>query len=289
MFGYVRIYKPECRFREYEYYRGVYCGVCRALGKCGGACARLTLSYDAAFLALVRMALEGETPHFAKKRCLAHPLRRHTEALPTAATELSARASLILTYYKNKDDQKDEKGRRRFVAWLLSPALGRMSRRATKEYEALEQRIRASLEALWAFESAPTLSLDRPAALFGETLGEILSFGLADEKEKIARATGRAIGKWVYLVDALDDREDDLRLGRYNPIVFIWGDKPTAGNEAIALALDACLAEAEAALDLIDFPNDDMKALAENVLRFGMPSEQDKIMKKETAPDERPL
>ena len=108
MFGYVRLYKPECKFREYEYYRGVYCGVCSALGRCGGACARMTLSYDAAFLALVRLALEGETPRFAKKRCLAHPLRRHTEALPTHAAELSARASLILTFYKNTDDLADD-------------------------------------------------------------------------------------------------------------------------------------------------------------------------------------
>ena len=289
MFGYVRIYKPECRFREYEYYRGVYCGVCRALRKCGGACARLTLSYDAAFLALVRMALEGETPRFVKKRCPAHPLRRHTEALPTAAAELSARMSLILTYYKNKDDRRDEKGRKRLRARLLSPALGRMSRRAAKGCEALEPRIKESLEALWAFEAAPTLSLDRPAVLFGETLGEILSFGLAGEKEKIARAIGRAIGKWVYLADALDDREEDLRLGRYNPIVTVYGDKLPEGNEAIALALDACLAEAEAALDLLDFPDRDMQALAENVLRFGMPREYEKIMKKETSPDARPL
>lgn len=286
MFGYVKIYKPECKFREYEYYRGIYCGVCRALGACGGACARLTLSYDAAFLALVRMALEGERPRFAKRRCMAHPFRRHTEALPTAAAQLSARASLILTHYKNKDDLKDEKGGKRLRAKLLSPALGRMHRRAAREYEALDKRIRTRLEALWAFEAAPTLSLDRPAVLFGEVMAELLSFGLEGEKERIARVVGRAVGKWVYLIDALDDREEDLRLGRYNPIVLVYGGDRTAGQEAITLALDACLCEAEAALDLVNFPDGDLRALTENVLRFGMPNEYKKLMKKETAPDE---
>ena len=286
MFGYVKIYKPECKFREYEYYRGVYCGVCRALGKCGGACARLTLSYDAAFLALVRMALEGEKPRFAKRRCLAHPFRRHTEALPTHAAELSARASLILTYYKNKDDLNDEKGSKRLRAQCLSPWLLGMRRRAASGYAELEARVKARLEELWAFEEAPTLSLDRPAALFGEVLAEVLSFGLDGENEKVARAVGRAVGKWVYLIDALDDRETDLRLGRYNPIALVYGENMSEGEEAIALTLNACRFEAEAALDLVDFPDGDMKALAENILRFGMPNEYKKLTKKETASDE---
>ena len=286
MFGYVKIYKPECKFREYEYYRGVYCGVCRALGKCGGACARMTLSYDAAFLALVRMALEGERPRFAKKRCLAHPFRRHTEALPTHAAELSARASLILMHYKNKDDLNDEKGSKRLRAKCLSPWLRGMYRRAASDYEALDARVKARLDALWAFEEAPTPSLDHPAALFGEVLAEVLSFGLDGEKEKVARAVGRAVGKWVYLIDAFDDREADLRLGRYNPIALVYGENVSEGEEAIALALDACRFEAETALDLVDFPDGDMKALAENVLWFGMPNEYKKMTKKETASDE---
>ena len=286
MFGYVKIYKPECKFREYEYYRGVYCGVCRALGKCGGACARLTLSYDAAFLALVRMALEGEKPRFAKRRCLAHPFRRHAEALPTHALELSARASLMLIDHKNRDDLSDEKGAKRFRAKCLSPVLRGMSRRAARGHEELEARIAQSLRALWEFEAAPTLSLDRPAALFGETTAELLSFGLEGKKQKIARAVGRAVGKWVYLIDALDDFADDLALGRYNPIAAVYGAELSRGQEALALALDACLAEAEAALDLVDFPDSDMRSLADNILLFGMPAVCEKLMKKETFPDE---
>lgn len=281
MFGYVKIYKPECKFREYEYYRGVYCGVCRALGKCGGACARLTLSYDAAFLALVRMALEGEKPRFARRRCLAHPLRRHTEALPTAAAEMAARASLILTAYKNRDDLCDEKGSRRLRARLLAPSLSRMSRRAARGFEALDGEIQSGLEALWAFERQPAPSLDRPAMLFGEMMAGVLAFGLEGEKARIARTVGRAVGKWIYLVDALDDLADDIRLGRYNPIALVYGGEPPEGEESIVLALDACRFEAEAALDLVDFPDDDMKALAENILRFGMPSVYESLTKKE--------
>lgn len=274
MFGYIKIDKPECKIREYEYYRGVYCGLCRALGKCGGQCARLTLTYDFAFLALVRMALTDEKPSFYKKRCIAHPLRRHTEAKPNASLEFCARASLLLSYHKLLDDLTDERGRQHFRARMLSPALRGMSRRAAEGYEALEKSIAERLSALSALEKDPPVSLDRPALLFGSVAADILAFGLEGEKARVASAVGAAVGKWVYLIDALDDLEEDIRLGRYNPIALVYGEKPPQKEamEEIGLALDACLAEASAALDLIEFPDRDMRALTENILHFGMPS-----------------
>ena len=60
MFGYVKTHNPELRVAEYEYYRAAYCGLCRSMGKCTGQCSRMTLSYDFAFLALIRLALTGD-------------------------------------------------------------------------------------------------------------------------------------------------------------------------------------------------------------------------------------
>ena len=56
MFGYVRAYKPEMTFGDFEIYQGVYCSLCKRLGKRYGPLARMTLSYDFTFLALFRMA-----------------------------------------------------------------------------------------------------------------------------------------------------------------------------------------------------------------------------------------
>lgn len=288
MFGYVKIDKPECKIREYEYYRGVYCGLCRVLGQCGGACARLTLSYDVVFLALVRMALEGEKPSFGKRWCIAHPMTRHIEAKSNVSLSFCARASLILSYHKLLDDLADEKGKKRLMATCLLPAFRFMSRRAAKGQDGLCLEIGASLEALAAFEKAPLLSLDRPAELFGETMARVLAFGLEGEQARIARAVGMAVGKWVYLVDALDDFDQDRRFGRYNPILLVYGDLPLGreARDAVRLALDACLAEAAAALDLLDFPDGDMKSLTENILSFGMPAVAGKFIEKETLDDE---
>ena len=60
MFGYIRTDVSEMRVRENEYYRAVYCGLCRSQGKCTGQCSRFTLNYDIVFLALLRLAVNGE-------------------------------------------------------------------------------------------------------------------------------------------------------------------------------------------------------------------------------------
>lgn len=288
MFGYVKIDKPECRIREYEYYRGVYCGLCRALGRCGGVCARLTLTYDFTFLALVRMALAGEKPRFGKKRCIAHPIVRHTEAAQNDSLAHCARASLMLSYHKLRDDVADEKGMKRARARCLSPFLRGMSRRAAKGYAALDEAVAARLSALSVLEKDPPLSLDRPALAFGEVAADILAFGLEGEAARVARVVGTAVGKWVYLIDALDDFDEDIRQGRYNPIAFVYGKETLSGEarETIGLALDACLAEASAALDLVDFPDGDMRALTENILHFGMPLAAKNLIEKEKLKDE---
>ena len=124
MFGYIRPFSSELRIREYQYYRGVYCGLCRAQGRCTGQCSRMTLSYDFAFLALVRLALQNGNPgaqqpdravSFERRRCLPHPLRRRQSLQPGEVTDYVATCAALLNYHKLLDDRADEKGARGFV------------------------------------------------------------------------------------------------------------------------------------------------------------------------------
>lgn len=289
MFGYVRLYKPEAKMREYEYYRGVYCSLCRALGRCGGQCARLTLQYDVAFLALVRLALEEHEVAFCKKRCIAHPFRAHTEAKRDGAIDFCAYASTLLTYHKILDDKTDERGGKRLAARLVSPVLKGNSRRARRLYPELDVGIRERLSALAAFEESGERSIDKPAILFGEVMAFLLSFGLSDSAAKIASTIGRYIGKWVYLADAADDYEEDVRRGRYNPIAQVYGNGPLSAAvwETVKGGMIASLMEAEKAFDLLQYSDEDMRGVVHNVLYVGMPNAAREILaKKERLQDE---
>ena len=121
MFGYVRILQPELKIREYECYRGTYCGLCRQMGKCTGQCSRLTLRYDAAAMVLLRMAARGTEPQFVSKRCFLHPLTKAPVLTPCEETETVACMMASLSYYKCKDDLRDERGASRLRAQLAYP------------------------------------------------------------------------------------------------------------------------------------------------------------------------
>ena len=75
MFGYVTPLKPELKIREYEMFRGYYCGVCMHIKDNFGNIPRLALNYDMAFLGLLLDALHSEEPNIQFKRCMAHPLK----------------------------------------------------------------------------------------------------------------------------------------------------------------------------------------------------------------------
>ena len=96
MFGYVRAARPELTVRLDTLYRGIYCGLCRAIGQCTGQCSRLTLSYDMVFLYLVRASLLEIKPRFVYGRCALHPFRRRLFLQPDDALRYAAKASALL-------------------------------------------------------------------------------------------------------------------------------------------------------------------------------------------------
>ncbi len=288
MYGYIRTHAPELKVREQEYYRAVYCGLCRTMGKCTGQCSRLTLSYDFTFFALVRMALTGERVTVRPRRCLAHPTRRRLMAEPNEALRLASYLSAVLGYHKLCDDLHDERGLKKTAATLARPYLSSLRRRARKKGLAeADDRVADAMRALTALEASRPPSVDAPADLFGDLMAALLSHGLSDDRARLATAAGRHIGRWIYIIDAADDYEDDVRRGRYNPFICLY----TAGGQApaptlpadkreeIRIALLGELMGLEQSFDLLDTEDDpDLAGLLRNVLYLGLPREAERVL-----------
>lgn len=263
MFGYIRPYTPELKMREYQYYRGVYCGLCRAMGHCTGQCSRLSLSYDLVFLALTRLALENGNPlkdhparpvAFDKKRCLAHPFRKRLSLQMGDVTDYVACAAAVLGYHKLADDIQDEKGSKKIRAKLLLPSARRFCRRAERRFKGLSEVISSKMQLLREAEQDTLPSADRPAAAFGEVLGALFAFGIVAPKSRIAYHVGYHVGRWLYFIDAVDDYEEDVKAGRPNPLFRLYSC--SALDEETRMALENSLIlelkQAGDALDLID-------------------------------------
>ena len=293
MLGYVRPNTQELRLREYEYYRSLYCGLCRRMGKCTGQCSRLSLSYDFVFLATLRMSLTGEKPQPEKIRCLLHPFRKRKAVTESPTLDYCADASALLTYHKLSDDLADEKGFAKVKAAFLRMLMRSAYKKARARHGALDEAIGASLQRLSEYEkSTPELpSADTPASLFGELMAAVFAEGLDGADARIASEMGRAVGHWIYLADAADDFSEDKKKGRFNPYRGLFGEDPTETDlDNLRVSLTAQLMRGERAMLLIDaFGNEELKEILYNIMYLGLPDRAEKIvcgMKKSDAGNE---
>lgn len=281
MFGYIRTVPTELRLREHECYRAYYCGLCRTMGKCTGACSRLTLSYDFVFLAVVRAWLTGEKPEFERIRCALHPFKHRHAVRRSATLSYCADASVLLSYHKCLDDLADERGLRKWRARLARLVLRHGYRKAKAREPALDRAIGNALHALADYEKQPsTHSADEPASLFGDLMAAVFSERLTGGNARLAAHFGRQIGAWIYLTDAADDYAEDLRRKRYNPYVGLFGSEMTdADRQAIRLSLTEHLADAEQAFLLFPPPPcPELRELVANVFYLGMPRTVERIL-----------
>lgn len=267
MFGYVRARRADLLVRQDALYRGIYCGLCRAMGHCTGQCSRLALSYDMVFLYLIRASACGITPQVESGWCAVHPFHRRPVVRRDVALDYAARVGILLTYAKLCDDLADEKGMRRLSRRLLAPALRRMKKRAGQE--ALYAEIAAHLAELSAIEKEERASVDAPADCFGRLLSAVFAYGLEGDAKTVASAIGYRTGRWVYAVDAADDLEQDAKNGSYNPFLRLYGGMPDA-QQRTWMEHAACvdLVEIENACALL--PESETLAVARNIATCGM-------------------
>jgi len=274
VYGYVKPYIPELKVKEYDFYRSVYCGLCRSMKKHTGELSRMTLSFDMTFFALVRMALTGEEIGVKRRRCFLHPFHKRPMVNDNGALAYTAAVSAVLAYYRLEDTVSDEKGLKRFAAWLLRPFARRIKRRAMKTKHDISHIAVESLSALSALEAENCAVPDMPADTFGDLLGKLLAYGLEGSKAKIAYEIGLHTGRWVYLADAIDDLDDDRKSGSYNPFLSALSDEAQVEHVRDTVLRGVMAMESAAimrAVDLIDCSDREvLYACIKNIICDGM-------------------
>ena len=272
MFGYVKPEISELLVKEHEFYKATYCGICRSMKKHTGSLSNVTLSYDSVFLALVRMAYIPDDALGTKmRRCIAHPVTKRCMLNDNEAIEYTARAFAILTYYKMLDDIQDEGGGRRLAVKLARPITGSAMKKAGMSD--LERIVRDKLFAIRTLEESGCSSVDEPAQLFGELLGEIFAHGLEGEARLVTESVGFHLGKFIYAADAAEDYYEDRKQGKYNPFVIAYGagELTSENKQTIKTALLLECRRLEAAVNLIPFENKiTAERIVENIIYLGL-------------------
>lgn len=242
MFGYITVNKPELKMREFDEYMAYYCGLCGMLKKKYGLKGQLSLSYDLTFLALLLTGLyEVETKDVPCK-CVFHPLeKRHRKE--NELLEYTADMNILLTYYKCKDDWKDDKKADRA---LYARSLDKAYKELRLKYQKKVKTIEVLFHNLSQAEESGLDDIDFLSGCFGRILAEVFAYR-EDEWEETLKKTGFMLGRFVYIMDAYEDLPRDKKRGCFNPF------KEKAGNpgfdqwvgDILTLAASACASEFE--------------------------------------------
>lgn len=218
MLGYVRAYKPEMTFKNYEIYKGVYCTLCKSLGKRYGLIARFILSYDFTFFAMVRMALREGCPKFTASRCSFNPAKKCLDCnRDNEDIAYTADVSILMMYHTLCDNIEDSKFFKRLLCKMLMPYAKRLYRKACERvgdvYKILETQM--ARQQLLEKNNA---SLDEAADPSAIMLSELLGYNITCNDDEALKKFGYMVGRWVYITDAAHDCEDDIKDGSFNPL-----------------------------------------------------------------------
>lgn len=226
MFGYVRINKMDLTFREFDYYKGYYCGLCKYLKENHGEVSRLSLNYDITFLIVILTALYKLDSDITYERCIANPLKKKMRIV-NEITEYAASMNILLSYYKLEDNLYDDNGIKDKLAYELYK--GKL-KKAYEKYPQKAEYIKQQLGNLRELEKQESKSIDKVSNTFGNLMGEIFVHK-KDEYEQNLRNIGFNLGKYIYILDAYEDLEEDNKKGRYNPFIDYIDKKEELKNK----------------------------------------------------------
>lgn len=211
MFGYIYVNEQELKLKEYTAYRSFYCGLCRNLHKRYGRTAQMMLNYDLTFLAILMTGLYECETNVEEKRCIVHPMKRH-KSVENEALDYAADMCVLLAYQKLEDDWKDEHSLIGGAgAALLKKDYQKLKERYPRQGKAVEENIHLLAKA----EREGQKDIDYVAGLTGHFLGEIFVWK-EDIWQDDLRQMGFFLGKFIYLMDAIEDLPKDRKKGNYN-------------------------------------------------------------------------
>ena len=222
MFGYVKTDLPNMYVKDTVLYKAMYCGLCKSIGKISGQRGRLVLNYDLTFLSVFLHNVLNVDVEIKKQHCIIHHIRKRPVAIPDELSKRIGALNVILARYKLSDDVLDEgKGRlrRAFIAKAYKKA---------KRFEPkLDQIVKNRYAELMNYEKQNCDSIDMVSDPFGNMIRDSVIELTCGEVSENVLSLSYNLGKWIYLIDALDDFDKDVKKKSFNVFVNLYKDIKT--------------------------------------------------------------
>ena len=260
MFGYVTASLKELTEEERKRYNAVYCGICRQIRVRSSQIARLGLSYDMAFLALLLMSLYEPEEDSGDRACVLHPVKPKPW-VDNVYVQYAADMNVALACYNFLDDWQDD---RKLSAKILADVFGKHLPGIEEKYPRQCGAIREGIRRLNALEAEGCPNPDLPAEAFGDLMAELLVYE-EDLWAPVLRRMGQSLGRFIYLLDAAMDYDKDQKKGKYNPYLAMGMEKDPARWEEYLVNI---MGRTTANYEMLPLVQD--KGLLDNILYSGV-------------------
>jgi hypothetical protein len=281
MFGYVTADKPNMLMKDYADYRAYYCGLCKTLGKRYNQLMRFSINYDITFLSLIAHNYLKFKPTIKHGRCVAHPVgKKFPIVLNNEIQEKIADVNIILGYYKALDDVLDDGGfKYKFACAMLKDRFKVAKKRLPK----LAQDVKTCYEDLRTLEKNKEPSLDKLSHCFATMLQHVGEAVMPNINDNLLRLCYN-LGRWIYLIDAFSDLEDDFKCGAFNPFIpngELTDEIKNAVHEIATFTLKTAVAEIRDAYDKMEVTV--TEGALSNVVYLGLRTRTETVLNKVTS------
>jgi hypothetical protein len=211
MFGYINPERPHLFIKDEILYKSLYCGMCKSIGKSCGTFSKTALTYDMAFMSALLHNIKNVDVKIEKHHCALHPFKRRAMAMPDETSLILGCVNTALAYFKLIDDKRDGEGK-----GMLSFLYKKGYKKTAKKHPKVIEIISSQMEEQRKLEENGSDIIDMACEPTANMMKELSKYVLGDYSSEDAEWLCYDIGKWVYLADALDDYDKDVKKGRYN-------------------------------------------------------------------------
>ncbi|CDF59220.1 uncharacterized protein TCEL_02288 [Thermobrachium celere DSM 8682] len=191
--------------------------------------------------------------------------------------DYAAMMNIILTNRKLLDDYNDDKN---YISFLLSKIFN------VKNNEKFRDKIEVidkNLNEMSYLEKQNSPDIDRLSHLFGEITKEIFDV-LEGKVGEVLKYFGYNLGRWIYVIDALDDLERDIKEKKYNPLIYAFNYNEEENFrervvENMRFVLYSYLENITKAYELIDIKKN--KGILDNIIYLSLADKTERILKGE--------
>lgn len=289
MFGYILPLKSELKVKEFEYFKSYYCGLCNEIKREYGNLPRFCLNYDLTFIGFLLDGLYSEPLNLESVKCLKHPGDTLIISSKTNALNYCSNLSILLFDYKLKDNIEDDKS---IKSKLFKFFLSSSAKKSLLQLNSLSNKISNNLSKLSLLEKSKSFtSLDEITDPFSDIIGTILRdfpYELEEDTTLIRNdlySLGYFIGKWIYLIDALDDLKDDISTNNFNPYNVLFNKESLSYENLISSCINDidfyilnCLVNCSEFLKNIPFKKH--YTIIDNVINLGMLNKYYEVLRK---------